>query len=485
MARPRKTDPPDLSAPCELTVGTIERLACPPGKAQAFLRDAKGNGLRVRVTTSGKKTFVFEQSLKNTTIRRTIGEVGAWTIDAARAEAKRLSVLLDKGTDPRELDREQAEVKAAAAAEKAEQGAAAAAEQVAQSLTAREVWDRYVAERRPHWGDKHHADHLSMANPGGDPRKRGKGTTKHGVLAPLLAMRLLDLDAKTIEAWATKESKTRPARVRLGLRHLKAFFNWAAAESDLSDKVDPAAASAKKARVAAGKPKPKKDVIERGQLSAWFAAVRGIHNPVISAYLQTLLLTGARPGEVLELRWCDLNTQWMSIAIRDKVEGERQIPLTPFVWSLLSALPRRNEWLFSGGRALLMTEANIHRRRLKRTAQGAAKPAIEVLPSSASGRLVEPGIAHRQACAVAGLQGLTLHGLRRSFKSLTEWMEIPAGVVAQLMGHKPSATAEKHYTIRPLDLLRVHHECIEAWVLEQAGVPFDSKAAQAGLTLVA
>ena len=37
------------------------------------------------------------------------------------------------------------------------------------------------------------------------------------------------------------------------------------------------------------------------------------------------------------------------------------------------------------------------------------------------------------------------------------------------MGHKPSATAKKHYTVRPLDLLRVHHERIEAWILEQAG----------------
>jgi integrase len=442
--------------------------------------------LRVRVTTSGKKTFVFEQSLKNTTIRRTIGEVGAWTIDAARAEAKRLSVLLDEGTDPRELDREQAEAKAAAAAEKAEQDAAAAAEQVAQSLTAREVWDRYVAERRPHWGDKHHADHLSMANPGGDPRKRGQGTTKHGVLSPLLSMRLVDLDAKTIEAWATKEAKTRPARVRLGLRHLKAFMHWAAAEPDLCDKVTPAAASAKKAREAAGKAKPKDDVLERGQLSAWFTAVRGIHNPITAAYLQALLLTGARPGEVLELRWADINTQWASIVIRDKVEGERLIPLTPFVWSLLSALPRRNEWVFSGGRALLMTEVNIHRRQLKRAAEGVAQPALEVLPSSASGRLIEPGIAHRQACAAAGLQGLTLHGLRRSFASLTEWLEIPAGVTAQIQGHKPSGTVERHYKRRPLDLLRVHHERIEAWVLEQAGVPFDTKAsATAGLRSVA
>jgi integrase len=51
--------------------------------------------------------------------------------------------------------------------------------------------------------------------------------------------------------------------------------------------------------------------------------------------------------------------------------------------------------------------------------------------------------------AVAGIDGLTLHGLRRSLAALTEWLEIPAGVVAQIMGHKPSATAEKHYTRAP------------------------------------
>lgn len=73
------------------------------------------------------------------------------------------------------------------------------------------------------------------------------------------------------------------------------------------------------------------------------------------------------------------------------------------------------------------------------------------------------------------MNALTLHGLRRSFKSLTEWLDIPAGVVAQIMGRKPSATAEKHYTVRPLDLLRVRHERIEAWVLGQAGIVFDAQ----------
>ena len=86
---------------------------------------------------------------------------------------------------------------------------------------------------------------------------------------------------------------------------------------------------------------------------------------------------------------------------------------------------------------------------------------------------------------MAGIQGLTLHGLRRSFGTLSEWLEVPAGVVAQIQGHKPSATAEKHYRVRPLDLLRVHHERIEAWILEQAGIVFDAKAAPGALRVVA
>ena len=80
---------------------------------------------------------------------------------------------------------------------------------------------------------------------------------------------------------------------------------------------------------------------------------------------------------------------------------------------------------------------------------------------------------------------MTLHGLRRSFKSLSEWLEIPVGVIAQIMGHKPSATAEKHYTIRPLDLLRVHHEKFEGWILQQAGIEQPKSAAKTELKVVA
>ena len=70
----------------------------------------------------------------------------------------------------------------------------------------------------------------------------------------------------------------------------------------------------------------------------------------------------------------------------------------------------------------------------------------------------------------ARLPHLTLHGLRRSFGTLAEWCEVPVGVVAQIQGHKPSALAEKHYRRRPLDMLRMWHDKIEVWLLEQAGI---------------
>jgi len=495
MARRSKDEVIDLSKAQELTAGLIEGLACPEGKAQAFLRDSKAPGLRVRVTAAGAKSFVFESKVKGKTYRTTIGTAGPFglSIDDARKKVPNLRKQMDEGQDPREVARKAAEdaQKAAEEARRIQAEEARAAEvaveaEAAQALTVGEAWGRYVTERTPYWGDANIADHASMADPGGRERKRLTGVlTKPGPLAALMSMRLVDLDAHTVEQWAKREAADRPARVRLALRLLKAFLRWAAAESDLSDRVNPTAISAKKAREAAGKPEKKDDVLQRGQLHAWFSAVRGIPNQVTAAYLQMMLLTGARPGEPMLLRWTDINPQWQSIVMRDKEEGERMVPLTPYVWNLLQSLPRRNQWVFASVRTVSESPKSIKRRERYHAARGTIAPDGPLVTVSKSGRIEEPGIAHRQACARAGLQGLTLHGLRRSFTSLTEWLEIPAGVVAQLQGHKPSATAEKHYKVRPLELLALHHERIEAWMLEQAGIEFDAKAAKAkGLRLV-
>jgi integrase len=497
MARRKADAPIDLGQTHDLTAGLIAALRCPEGKAQAFLRDSEARGLRVRVTHAGAKSYVFESKVNGKTLRRTIGDATAWTIPAARTEANRLRVLVDNKTDPRELERQQAEeaVQRAAeaeaerlrlAAEQEDRARAEAAEQARLAVTLRELWDAYVAERRQFWGEKNLADHMSMVQEGGRPRKRMPGAvTKPGALAALMPMRLVDLTPAAIEKWAASESADRPARVRLALRLLKACLRWAADEPAFSALVNPAAATAKKAREIAGKAKPKDDLLEKGQLKAWFAEVRAIRNPAISAALQVMVLTGCRPGEALSMRWDDVNEKWGRIRIRDKVEGYRDIPLTPFVRSLLSALPRRNEWVFSSDRVVSLAMAQAKRRQRYHESKGQAAPVGAFVRNSSSGRIVEPGIAHRKACAAAGIENLSLHGLRRTYSTLTQWLEIPAGAVAQIQGHKPSATVEKHYVRRPTDMLRVHAEKIEAWFLAEAGIEFDAAAETSALRVVA
>jgi integrase len=434
------------------TAGRVSGFKCPPDKAQAFLWDVTTRGLGLRATPAGKPSYVFQSEFQGKTIRLVIGAPDAWRIPQAQEKARQLQRMIDQGTDPRTLKRD-------ALAAAAEQAKAAAerieAEKVA-ALTVGDAWAVYLTERRPQWGERHYQDHIDKAAPGGVPSTR-RGYEKHltqpGPLAALMPLPLRDLDAPTIEEWAAKEARTRPTSARLAWRLLKVFLRWCEDQSQYAGLLpvkNPA--KTQKSREALGKAAVKKDVLQRGQLAAWFAAVRQIQNPVIAAALQIMLLTGARPGEVLGLRWDDVNTRWKGISIRDKVEGTREIPATPYVLHLLAGLPRRNEWVFSS-------------------------------PTSADGRLTMVNNPHTRACQIAGLDDLTPHGLRRSFKSLTEWLEIPAGVVAQIMGHKPSATAEKHYTVRPLELLALHHEKIEAWILEQAGVQFIPRAEPGRLAL--
>ena len=70
----------------------------------------------------------------------------------------------------------------------------------------------------------------------------------------------------------------------------------------------------------------------------------------------------------------------------------------------------------------------------------------------------------------------------RSFANLCEWIEVPAGIGAQIQGHKPQGMREQGYIRRPLDLLRKWHIKIEAWILEQAGLEF--VPVQAGLHVI-
>lgn len=436
-----------------LTIERIRKLAKPEGKQAAYVFDDDPRHLSVRVTPAGAKSFVFAGKLHRVPLRLTIGSVDTWTLEDARAEARRLQTLLDKGIDPRE--------------EKAQRLAAVVSkhrEIKRQEVTVGDAWTAYIKARQSKWGTRSLTDHQKAAHPGGIPKKRGQGDTEPGTIAPLMSLKLADLKPAKVADWLERETLKRPTQAALAYRLLRGFLRWCAEQQDYASVTDSSAVSARIVREHIPLRKAKDgDCLQREQLAAWFRGVLALP-PVPSAYLQALLLTGARRGEMAGLRWDDVDFQWQSLRIRDKVEGERVIPLTPYLSTMLLDLKRRND-----------TPPPVFRIPKVKQVPGKAEnwqpsPWVFSSPASASGRIADPNRAHTRALIAAGLPHVTLHGLRRSFGTLAEWVECPTGVVAQIQGHKPSAIAEKHYRRRPLDLLRMWHTRIEAWMLEQAGI---------------
>ncbi|GAC1569275.1 MAG: integrase family protein [Aquirhabdus sp.] len=404
--------------------GRVDAFKCAEGKTQSIFWDGKTSGLGLRVTAAGAKSYIFETSLKKKTIRITIGNVSTYSIDTAQKIAIEYRAQTDRGIDPRQvaIDKLDAEQAARTTKEFARvaQSKQEAIEQDRQTLIARTAWDVYLAAPHPKWGNQYRADHDSIASAGGVLSKIGNKMTKPAPLASLLYKPLHEITAPVVLEWLANECISRPTSAHNGFRKFRTFIKWCAKHLEYKHVVhlECCITSEVKDIVPASKTK-EGDCLQREQLPDWFAAVNKIESHVVRAYLQALLITGARRRELAMVKWEDIDFKWNSMTIRDKVEGLRTIPLTPYVSHLLAALPRRSEWVFSS-------------------------------PTAASGYITDPRIAHTKALQNAGLPHVSLYGLRRSFDTLSEWVEVPTGVVAQIQGHKLSALAEKHYRRRPL-----------------------------------
>ena len=418
------------------TAGRVSGFKCPPEKKQAFLWDATAPGLGLRATPAGKPAYVFQSVYKGKDLRITIGSPAAWSIPDAQAKARELQRLIDEGKDPRDLKRE-------ALAAHAEKQAAAAA----QALTVGEVWPLYLEngkpKRRDSWKPRYRADLEAMAAPGGEKKKRGQGTTRPGPLYPLLALPLAGVNEDTLKSWYDREAVAGKHQAARALMMFRGFLRWCAARPEYRELTDREAGKAAAIVESLPSSTRRTDALEAAQVLGWWAGVEQLSNRTASAYLRALLLTGARREELAALTWANVDFQWRKLTIADKVDITRTIPLSPYMAQMLATLPRLGSYVFAS--------------------------------TGKAGRITDTRSSHAQALKHAGINHLTVHGLRRSFSLLGEAAGAPAGAIAQVMGHKPSATAEG-YRPRSIDALRPFLEQIEAHILNLAGVQFDAQA---------
>ena len=418
------------------TAGRVSGFKCPPEKKQAFLWDATAPGLGLRATPAGKPAYVFQSVYQGKDLRITIGSPAAWSIPDAQAKARELQRLIDEGKDPRDLKRE-------ALAVHAEKQAAAAA----RALTVGEVWPLYLEngkpKRRDAWKPRYRADLEAMAAPGGEKKKRGQGTTRPGPLYPLLALPLAGVNEDTLKSWYDREAVAGKHQAARALMMFRGFLRWCAARPEYRNLTDRDVGKAAAIVESLPSNTRRTDALEAAQVPGWWAGVEQLSNRTASAYLRALLLTGARREELAALTWANVDFQWRKLTIADKVETTRTIPLSPYMAQMLATLPRVGPYVFAS--------------------------------TGKAGRITDTRASHAKALQSAAIDGLTIHGLRRSFSLLGEAAGAPAGAIAQVMGHKPSATAEG-YRPRSIDALRPFLEQIEAHILNLAGVQFDAQA---------
>lgn len=416
----------------KFTANKVNKLEPPTeNKNQIFYWDLDTPGLSVRVTQNSNRAYIYQGRVCDKTIRITIGNVNTWELDQARKEARRLQQLCDQGIDPRRHK-----------AEEVQKNEDYADSKQKALITFGQVFNEYVEENKNGWSERHLEDHITLSQRGGEAHRRGHGITKPGVLASLLDTPLVDLNAESLIKWQATESTDRPGRAALAFRIARACINWCAEHEVYSTLISKDVHASKRVRKSVPILKPRKQALQKNQLKDWFLVVGETPNIMHRVFLQVTILTGPRSESLRSLKKSQLDFKWKTISIWDKVEQDyRLIPMTKYVEKLFKSLPQNSdsEYVFWSDR-------------------------------SRSGHIEDIRKNYYDLLEEKGLPRLTIHDLRRSFSNLTEWLEIPTGVVAQIMGHKPSATAERHYKDRPVDLLRLHHQKIEDWILQEANI---------------
>ena len=149
------------------------------------------------------------------------------------------------------------------------------------------------------------------------------------------------------------------------------------------------------------------------------AARTHAENPVGLAALRLLLLTGARVGEILTLRWDMVDWEQGRARLAESKTGPKTLFLAPEALDVLRTLPRvvREPWCLPGAK------------------KGQHFVAL-------------PRLWYRVRAA-AGVQDVRLHDLRHTFAANAAALGVPLLTIGALLGHRRASTTQRYAHLLP------------------------------------
>jgi integrase len=264
-----------------------------PAKGQVFIRDDDLRGFALRLTP-GQKTFIVEKRLYKRLHRVTIGQYGAYTVEQARQKAHAMLQAIFEGKNPAQERRERR-----------------------QEMTWRELTELYLERHAPRkrtaWNDRNMLNRYFEAW-----RNR----------------RLSSLTRKDVALLHSEIGESAKYAANRVVALVRKMFNlahmWGVYQGE-----NPATGIELF-------PEEKRDrFVQPYELPKLFEALNEEPNPYVKTAFLVALLTGARRGEVLAMRWDDIDLEQAVWRIpHTKANRPHYLPLPQPVVAIFEALPR-------------------------------------------------------------------------------------------------------------------------------------------------
>jgi integrase len=286
--------------------GIAALKSAPPGKRKLYW-DAVVPGLAVRVTDTGVKAFVLVKRFPGNPnpTARSIGKVGAVTLEAARTQAREWLAQVGAGRDPaREAEARKRDTLRA---------------------VCEEWWQRKAQGFRSASAQRSRLERLV-----------------YPTLGSIAIREVRKSDIVRLHDRVTDENG--PVAANRVVELLTAILNWHATRSD--NFRSPIVRGMTTAEVARDR------ILNDDELCAIWRATEGGNG--FAGLIRFLLLTAARRGEAAEMQWSEIaEGVWTLPALRNKVGQELVRPLSKAALAVLEAQSRTGDFVFNGHRPLV------------------------------------------------------------------------------------------------------------------------------------
>jgi len=327
---------------------------------------------------------------------------------------------------------------------------------------------------------------LNEVEDGNDPAQQKKDKRAEALRERLEAKTFAELSARYIEEYAKPNKRTWQEDVRILDKHLlpefgrlnvkditrshirlylrqmalktrvhsnrihatiRKMFNWAMNEEIIELESNPAAGITRPG----GKERPKERTLTDGEIKTLWGALEKM-SPQIRDVLRLILLTGQRPGEVMGMRWDEIDFEealWTLPGSRTKNGISNVVPLSPQAIRIIERHAQEEE--------------EQRQRREKRSHD--ASTSMFVFPNKKLKKRDEPVVHVRKATGriwrATGIASFSAHDLRRTCATRLGQMEIPGHVIARILNHKQMDITSMIYN--KYQYLKEKREALDAW----------------------